>query len=220
MIGYLTKDKCGTICLYREVPTKFNECWNNEYGDCIGDCIEICPSDLPEDIVPEWEDEEPIKVRLHFEKDEPKNVTQDIKDIVHSYSKEEEYQRRKAFGKLSRRQELSERSKYNMFTFKKKDFTFKGFHVIEKPSYRWGPTSDELKPLAKKLGNNEYLTFRWNAEIWRLIRKDGIGRKQFFCLRKDRCHTWMCLVWEQAYNKYLSTRAEFGPKDVYNKKEK
>ena len=63
-------------------------------------------------------------------------------------TKEDEYQRRKAFGKLSRRQELSERSKYNMFTFKKKDFTFKGFHVIEEPSYSWSPTSDELKLLA------------------------------------------------------------------------
>ena len=95
-------------------------------------------------------------------------------------TKEEEYQRRKVFGKLSRRQELSERSKYHMFTFKKKDFTFKGFYIIEEPSFRWGPTSDELKPLTKKLDNNEYLTFRWNAEILRLIRKDGIGRKQFF----------------------------------------
>ena len=131
-------------------------------------------------------------------------------------TKEEEYQRRKAFGKLIRRQELSERSKYNMFTFKKKDFTFKGFYFIEEPLSRWSPTSDELRPLAEKLDNNEYLTFRWNAETWRLIRKDGIGRKQFFCLRKDKCHTWMCLVWEQAYNKYLSTRAEFGPKDVHN----
>ena len=125
-------------------------------------------------------------------------------------TKEEEYQHRKAFRKLSRRQELSERSKYHMFTFKKKDFTFKGFHVIEEPSCRWGPTSDELKPLIKKLDNNEYLTFRWNTEILRLIRKDGKGRKQFFCFRKDQCHTWICLVWEQEYKKYLYTRAEFG----------
>ena len=135
-------------------------------------------------------------------------------------TKEEEYQRRKAFEKLSRKQELSERSKYNMFTFKKKDFIFKGFYFIEEPSYRWSPTSDELKPLAKKLDNNEYLTFRWNAEIWRLIRKDGIGRKQFFCLRKDKCHTWICLVWYQEHKKFLSTRAEFGPKDNNNEKEK
>ena len=131
-------------------------------------------------------------------------------------TKEEEYQRRKAFGKLTRRQELSERSKYNMFTFKKKDFTFKGFYFIEEPSSRWGPTSDELRPLAKKLDNNEYLTFRWNAEILRLIRKDGKGRKQFFCLRKDQCHTWICLVWEQEHKMYLYTRAEFEPKDVHN----
>ena len=124
-------------------------------------------------------------------------------------TKEEEYQRRKVFGKLIHRQELSERSKYHMFTFKKKNFTFKGFYIIEEPSSRWGPTSDELKPLTKKLDNNEYLTFRWNAEILRLIRKDGISRKQFFCLRKDQCHTWICLVWEQEYKKYLYTRAEF-----------
>lgn len=125
-------------------------------------------------------------------------------------TKEEEYQRRKVFGKLSRRQELSERSKYHMFTFKKKNFIFKGFYIIEKPSCRWGPTSDELKPLIKKLNDNEYLTFRWNTEILRLIRKDGKDRKQFFCLRKDKCHTWICLVWEQEYKKYLYTRAEFG----------
>ena len=124
-------------------------------------------------------------------------------------TKEEEYQRRKAFEKLIHRQELSERSKYNMFTFKKKNFTFKGFYIIEEPSYRWSPTSDELKPLAKKLDDNEYLTFRWNSEIWRLIRKDGMGRKQFFCLRKNQCHTWLCLVWNQEYKKYLYTRAEF-----------
>lgn len=89
----------------------------------------------------------------------------------------------------------------------------KGFDIgcygIEEPSYRWSPTSDELRPLAKKLDNNEYLTFRWNSEIWRLIRKDGMCRKQFFCLRKDQCHTWLCLVWRQEYKKYLCTRAEF-----------
>lgn len=128
-------------------------------------------------------------------------------------TKEEEYQRRKAFEKLSRRQELSERSKYHMFTFKKRDFTFKGFHFIEEPSCRWGLTNDELKLLTKKLDNNEYLTFRWNAETWRFIRKDGIGRKQFFCLRKDKCHTWICLVWEQEHKLYLCTKAEFEPKE-------
>lgn len=124
-------------------------------------------------------------------------------------TKEEEYQRRKAFRKLSRKQELSERSKYHMFTFKKKDFTFKGLYVIEEPSYRWRPTSDDLKPLTKKLDNNEYLTFRCNSETWRLIRKDGMGRKQFFCLRKDQCHTWLCLVWKQEYKMYIWTNAEF-----------
>ena len=87
MTGYITKDKCGTIYLYGEVPTKFDECWNNEYGDCI----EICPSDLPEDIVPEWEDEKPIKVSFHFEKDEPKDITQDIEDAVRSYPKDRSF---------------------------------------------------------------------------------------------------------------------------------
>ena len=131
-------------------------------------------------------------------------------------TKEEEYQRRRTFEKLSRRQELSERSKYNMFTFKKKDFTFKGFYVIEEPSNCWGLTNDELKHLVEKLDDNEYLTFRWNAETWRLIRKDGIGRKQFFCLRKDQCHTWLCLVWEQEHKMYLCKKAEFEPKDIHN----
>jgi hypothetical protein len=87
MTGYITKDKCGTIYLYSEVPTKFDECWNNEYGDCI----EIRPSDLPEGIIPEWEDEEPIKVRFHFEKDEPKDITQDIEDAVRSYPKDRSF---------------------------------------------------------------------------------------------------------------------------------
>lgn len=103
-----------------------------------------------------------------------------------------------------------------MFTFKKKDFTFKGFYVIEEPSNCWGLTNDELKHLVEKLDDNEYLTFRWNAEMWRLIRKDGIGRKQFFCLRKDQCHTWLCLAWEQEHKMYLCKKAEFEPKDVHN----
>lgn len=87
MTGYITKDKYGTICLYSLEPTKFDDCWNNEWGECIA----IHSSDLPEGIMPEWEDKEPIKVRFHFEKDEPKDITQDIEDAVRSYPKDRSF---------------------------------------------------------------------------------------------------------------------------------
>lgn len=87
MTGYIAKDKYGTIYLYTQEPTKFDDCWENEWGECIA----IHSSDLPEGIIPEWEDEEPIKVRFHLEKDEPKDITQDIEDAVRSYPKDRSF---------------------------------------------------------------------------------------------------------------------------------
>ena len=87
MTGYITKDKYGTIYLFSQEPTKFDDCWENEWGEYIA----IHSSDLPEGIMPEWEDEEPIKVRFHLENDKPKDITQDIEDAVRSYPKDRSF---------------------------------------------------------------------------------------------------------------------------------
>lgn len=87
MTGYITKDKYGTIYLFSQEPTKLDGVWSNEWGECIA----LHTSDLPEGIMPEWEDEEPIKVRFHFKKDEPKDITQDVEDTVRSYPKDRSF---------------------------------------------------------------------------------------------------------------------------------
>lgn len=65
MEGWLAKDKDGRLFVYEDKPIKSVRCW---VTNITGRYFPILESDLSEDINPEWEDDEPISVKIKIEK--------------------------------------------------------------------------------------------------------------------------------------------------------
>ena len=57
---FIARDKNGKVFIYKDKPQKAVDLW-------IG-LVFFHITDLPEDINPQWEDDEPIKVNLKIEK--------------------------------------------------------------------------------------------------------------------------------------------------------
>lgn len=55
---YVARDKDGSVFLYASKPKKTDEIWCGASWLPISDCV------LPKSIDPQWEDSEPIKVKL------------------------------------------------------------------------------------------------------------------------------------------------------------
>ena len=65
MEGYIVKDEDGRIYFFRSKPYKRGNYWVSVY---IADYEEIYADDLSSNIKPQWSDDEPIKVKLQFVK--------------------------------------------------------------------------------------------------------------------------------------------------------
>lgn len=61
---YATRDRDGTLSLFKEKPKKGEREWL-VWRICF---IILDEGDLPEGVNPQWEDEEPIEVELKIEK--------------------------------------------------------------------------------------------------------------------------------------------------------